>query len=95
MRRKRKTKRESAAATDHAAEQDTAAEDTAIREVIVRSLNNLIPADNALPMDAALAWTRQEWGREEAKQHRRLLEEAAAWCHAAPRRTRTAHRTRG
>jgi hypothetical protein len=59
-------------------------EDATIHEAIVRSLNNLIPADNALPMDAALAWSRQEWEREEVEQHRRLLEEAAARRRAKP-----------
>jgi hypothetical protein len=34
-------------------------------------------------MDATLAWSRQDWEREEAEQHRRLLDLAAAWCRAA------------
>jgi hypothetical protein len=35
-------------------------------------------------MDAALAWSRREWKREEAEQQHRLLEEAAAWRRATP-----------
>ena len=55
-----------------------AAEEAAIREAIARSLNDLVPADNTLPINEALAWSRQEWEREEAEQQRRPLEEAAA-----------------
>jgi len=44
---------------------------------MARSLNDLVPADNQLPMDAALAWSRAEWEREEAERQQRLLEEAA------------------
>jgi hypothetical protein len=59
--RKRKPKREAAAAIDHAAEE------AAILEAIARSLNDLVPADNTMPMDEALAWCRQEREREEAE----------------------------
>jgi hypothetical protein len=31
-----------------------------------------------MPMDAALAWSRQDWEREQAEQHRRLLDLAQA-----------------
>jgi hypothetical protein len=31
-------------------------------------------------MDAALAWTRHDWKREEAEQQRRLLDLAATRC---------------
>jgi hypothetical protein len=55
------------------AEQAAVVEDAVIREAIARSLNDLVPADNALPMDAVLAWSRQEWEREEAEQQRWLL----------------------
>jgi hypothetical protein len=44
------------------------AEDAALREAITRSLEDLVPANNAMPMDVALAWSRQDWEREEAKQ---------------------------
>jgi hypothetical protein len=50
--RKRKPKKDAAAA----AASDLAVEDAAVREAIVRSLQ----ADNALPLDAALAWSRQD-----------------------------------
>jgi hypothetical protein len=36
-----------------------------------------------MPMDAALAWSRQDWEREDAEQQRRLLDLAAARCRAA------------
>jgi hypothetical protein len=60
------TKKEAAAATDHVTEQAATAEDAAIHEAIARSRNDLVPADNALPMDVAPAWSRQEW--EEVEQ---------------------------
>jgi hypothetical protein len=34
-----------------------------VAEAIVRLLTDLVPADNALPMDVALAWSRQDWER--------------------------------
>jgi hypothetical protein len=70
--------------TDLAVEEATRAEDGAIREAIARSLNDLIPADNAHPMDAAVALSMHDWEREEAQQQRRLLDLAAARCRAAP-----------
>jgi hypothetical protein len=39
--------------------------------------------ESSLPMDAALAWSRQDWEREEAEQQWRLLDLAAARHHAA------------
>jgi hypothetical protein len=59
------------------------AEDAALCEAIVRSLEDLVPADKAMPMDVALAWSRQDWEREEAEQQRWLLDLAAARCRAA------------
>jgi hypothetical protein len=35
---------------------------------------DLIPVENSMPMDAALAWSRQDWEREQAEQRRRLLD---------------------
>jgi hypothetical protein len=61
--RKRKPKKEDAAAvatSDLAAAEAARAEDAAVREAIARSLQDLVPADNALPMDAALAWSRRD-----------------------------------
>lgn len=61
------------------------AEEAAILEaVMARSLNDLVPADNALPMDQALAWSREDWERQEAAKQQRLLEEAALRRRAAP-----------
>jgi hypothetical protein len=52
------------AVSDLAATKAAWAEETALREAIVRSLKDLVPADHAMPMDAALAWSRQDWERE-------------------------------
>jgi hypothetical protein len=79
--RKRKPRKEDAAAvaaSDLAAAEATRAEYAALREAIARSLEDLVPADNAMPMDAALARSRQDWEREETEQRRRLLDLAAA-----------------
>jgi hypothetical protein len=84
--RKRKPKKEdaaAAAASDLAAAEAARAEDVVVHEAIARSLQDLVPTDNALPMDAALAWSRQDWEREEAEQQRRLLDLAAARRRAA------------
>jgi hypothetical protein len=35
-----------------------------------------------MPMDAALAWSRQDWEREQAEKQRRLLDLAQAPRHA-------------
>jgi hypothetical protein len=43
---------------------------------------DLVPADNSMPMDAALAWSRQDWEREQAEQQRWLLDLARARCRA-------------
>jgi hypothetical protein len=45
-----------------------------MREAIVKSLVDLVPVENSMPMDAALAWSRQDWKREQAEQQRRLLD---------------------
>jgi hypothetical protein len=84
--RKRKPRKEdaaAAAASDLAAVEAARAEDAALCEAIARSLEDLVPADKAMPMDAALAWSRQDWEREEAEQQRRLLDLAVARCRAA------------
>jgi hypothetical protein len=36
------------------------AKEAAMREAIAKSLVDLVPADNSMPMDAALAWSRQD-----------------------------------
>jgi hypothetical protein len=38
-----------------------------VAEAIARSLNDLVPADNALPIGAALDWSRRDWERREAE----------------------------
>jgi hypothetical protein len=89
--RKRKPRKEdaaTAAASDLTAAEAMWAEDAVLREAIARSLEDLVPADNAMPMDAALAWSRQDWKREEAEQRRRLLDLATALRHRTTRRTR-------
>jgi hypothetical protein len=83
---KRKPRKEdaaAAAASDLANAEAERAEDAAIREAIARSLEDFIPADNVMPMDAALDWSRWDWEREEAEQQRRLLDLAAARHRAA------------
>jgi hypothetical protein len=50
-----------AAASDLADAEAARAEDAALREAISKSLADLVPADNSMPMDAALAWSRQDW----------------------------------
>jgi hypothetical protein len=56
-----------------------------MEEAIKRSLRDVVPAENTMPLDAALEWSRREWERE---QQRRLLDLAAAQRRAAalPRR---------
>jgi hypothetical protein len=69
--RKRKPRKEdtaAATASDLVAAETMRAEDAALRKAIARSLEDLVPANNALSMDAALAWSRQDWEREEAEQ---------------------------
>jgi hypothetical protein len=61
--RKRKPKKEdaaAAAASDLTAAEATRAEDAAVHETIAMSLQDLVLADNALPMDTALAWSRKD-----------------------------------
>jgi hypothetical protein len=73
--RKQKPRKDDAAATSDLADAEaTRAEDAALREAITKSLADLVPADNSMPMDTALALSRQDWEREQAEQHRRLLD---------------------
>jgi hypothetical protein len=51
----RKEDAAAAAASDLAATEATRAEDVVLREAIAKSLEDLIPADNSMSMDAALA----------------------------------------
>jgi hypothetical protein len=60
------------------------AEEAVTAEAIKRSLRDVVPAENTMPLDAMLKWSRREWEREEAEQQRRLLDLAAAQrCPAA------------
>jgi hypothetical protein len=82
---KRKPRKDGAAkaASDLAEVEDARAEEATTREVIARSLRDVVPADNAMPLDAALEWSRRDWEREEAEQQRQLLDLAAAQLRAA------------
>jgi hypothetical protein len=72
--RKRKPRKDDAKAASELADVEAAhTEEVAMREAIAKSLADLVPADNAMPMEAALAWSRQDWEREQAKQQQRLL----------------------
>jgi hypothetical protein len=75
--RKRKSSKKEAAANQLAEEEAKRAEDAAVAEAIARSLKDLVPADNSLPEDAALEWSRRDWECQEAEQQRRLLDLAA------------------
>jgi hypothetical protein len=77
--RKRKPRKEdaSAAASDLIDAEAARAKDAVLREAIAKSLVDLVPADNSMPMDATLAWSRQDWEREQADQQWRLLDLAA------------------
>jgi hypothetical protein len=77
--RRRKTRKDDAA---KAASDLVEAEEEAMREAIARSLRDVVPAENSMPLDAALDWSRRDWEGEEAEQQRRLLDLAAAQCRA-------------
>jgi hypothetical protein len=73
--RKWKPRKDNTKATPDLADAETArVEEAAMREAIVKSLADLVPIENSMPMDAALAWSRQDWEREQAEQQRRLLD---------------------
>jgi hypothetical protein len=59
-----------------------------MREAIARSLRDVVPAENSMPLDAALDWSRRDWEREEAEQQQRLLDLASAQRRAAAQPTR-------
>jgi hypothetical protein len=80
---KRKPRKDDAKAASELADVEAArAEEAAMHEAVAMSLANLVPADNSMPMDTALAWSRQDWEREQAEQQRRLLDLAQARRHA-------------
>jgi hypothetical protein len=84
--RRRKPRKDGAAkaASDLAEAEAARAEEVAMREAIARSLRDVVPADNAMLLDAALEWSRWDWEREEAEQQRRLLDLAAQPSRGAP-----------
>jgi hypothetical protein len=90
---KRKPRKDDAAkvASDLTEVEAARAEEAAMREAIARSLRDVVPAENFMPLDAALDWSRRDWEREEAEQQRRLLDLAAAQRRA----TAAAQPTRG
>jgi hypothetical protein len=77
--RKRKPRKDDTKTASDLADAEAArAEEVVMREAIAKSLADLIPTDNSMPMDAVLAWSRQDWEREQAEQRRRLLDLAQA-----------------
>jgi hypothetical protein len=88
-RRKAKKDGVAKAASDLAEEEATRAEEAAMKEAIARSLRDVVPAENTMPLDAVLEWSRREWEREEREQLRRLLDLAAAQRRAAVAATST------
>jgi hypothetical protein len=78
LRRKAKKDAGAKAASDLAEAEARRAEEAATEEAIQRSLRDVVPAENTMPLDAALECSRREWEREEREQQRRLLDLAAA-----------------
>jgi hypothetical protein len=77
---RRKPRKDAAAkaASDLAEAEAARSEEAATEEAIKRSLRDIVPAENTMPLDAALEWSRREREREEREQQRRLLDLAAA-----------------
>jgi hypothetical protein len=81
--RKRKPRKDDAKAASDLTDAEAARdEEAAMREAIAKSLTDLVPIENSMPMDAALVWSRKDWEREQAEQQRRLLDLAQARCRA-------------
>jgi hypothetical protein len=85
LRRRKVSKKDTAqkAASELAEAEARRAEEAATEEGIQRSLRDVVPTENTMPLDAALEWSRREWEREEREQQRRLLDLAAAQRRAA------------
>jgi hypothetical protein len=68
--RRRKPRKDATAkaASDLAEAEAARAKEAATREAIVRSLRDVVPTENTMPLDAVLEWSRREWEREEAEQ---------------------------
>jgi hypothetical protein len=71
------------AASDLAEAEAAWAEEEAMREAIARSLRDVVPAENSMPLDVVLDWSRRDWEREEVEQQWWLLDLAAAQRRAA------------
>jgi hypothetical protein len=67
-RHKAKKDRVAKAASDLAEAEAARAEEAATEDAIKRSLRNVVLAENTMPLDAALGWSRREWEREEWEQ---------------------------
>jgi hypothetical protein len=78
--RRRKPRKEAAAkaASDLPEAKAACTEEVVTEEPIKRSLRDIVPAENTMPLDAALEWSRREWEREEQEQRRWLLDLATA-----------------
>jgi hypothetical protein len=73
--RKRKPRKDDTKTASDLTDAEAArAEEAVMREAIAKSLADLVPTDNSMPMDAVLTWSRQDWEREQAEQRRRLLD---------------------
>jgi hypothetical protein len=84
--RKQKLRKDDAKAASDLADAEAArAKEAAMREAIAKSLADLVPVENSMPMDATLAWSRQDWETEHAEQQPRLLD-----LTQAPRRAEAA-----
>jgi hypothetical protein len=92
-RRRRPSQKDAAqrAASELAEAEARRAEEASTEEAIQRSLRDVVPAENTMPLDAALEWSRREWEREEREQQRRLLDLAAAGRRLLRRRRRRLH----
>jgi hypothetical protein len=68
--RHRKPRKDAAAkaASDLAEAEAARAEEAAMAEAIARSLRDVVPTENTMPLDAALEWSWREWERGEAEQ---------------------------
>jgi hypothetical protein len=60
--RRRKTRKDDAAkaASDLAEAEAARAGEEAMREAIAQSLRDVVPAENSMPLDAALDWSRRD-----------------------------------
>jgi hypothetical protein len=62
---------------------------------MAHSLKDVVPVDLQMPMDAALAWSKAGWEREEAERQQRLHEEAEGGTSPTPLRVRAPGQSSG